>query len=195
MSILSGHAIRTAIGVGDIEIDPLDPVQLNPVSYDLRLGDQVRWYLRNEYSGAPNAFTNFVPFHLDAAKPNATKVTTLASDGLVLEPLTLYLMHTAERIKTTKYVPVIDGKSSGGRLGISVHATAGFGDPGFNGQYTLEVTVTHPVKVYAGMRIAQIRFHTIEGEVTQYAGNYQGESSRGPVPSMSWKQIEKDKLL
>lgn len=189
VSILSGHAIRTAIAVGDIEIDPFDPKQLNPVSYDLRLGSSLRMYEAVKRPG------DTIAKFLDAAVENPSRLVEIHSSGAVLAPHLLYLMHTVERIKTTKFVPVIDGKSSGGRLGIQVHATAGFGDPGFDGQYTLEVTVTQPVNVYAGMRIAQIRFHTIEGEVTQYAGNYQGETSRGPVPSMSWKQIEKDRLL
>lgn len=92
-------------------------------------------------------------------------------------------MHTAETIWTDKFVPIIDGKSSIGRLFISIHQTAGFGDVGFDGQYTLEVTSHFPVRVYAGMRFCQIRFHGIQGHITQYEGNYQGKSAKGPVGS------------
>jgi dCTP deaminase len=84
---------------------------------------------------------------------------------------------------------VLDGKSSLGRLGVSVHATAGFGDPGFDGQWTLEVTCVLPVRLYAGMRVAQVRFHAVQGEVQQYAGNYV-EHATGPVASRSWRQFK-----
>ena len=103
-------------------------------------------------------------------------------------------MHTVERIHTKKYVPVLDGKSSIGRLFMKIHETAGYGDPGFNGQYTLEVTVVHPLRVYAGMRVAQMRFHSICGEVEKpYNGNYVGDAARGPVASRAYKQFQKKK--
>ena len=93
--------------------------------------------------------------------------------------------------KGIRHVPVLDGKSSLARLFVSVHATAGYGDAGFDGQYTLEVTVTHPIVVFAGMRIAQIRFHTMHGEVGKlYSGNYTGETSKGAVASRAYKQFE-----
>lgn len=116
-------------------------------------------------------------------------------DGWLLKPGIGYLMHTAERIWTTKYVPVLDGKSSLGRLFMTAHVTAGYGDPGFNGQYTLEVVVTHPVVVYPGMRFCQIRFHTYVGEHLHYetTGHYTGALAEGPVPSMSWKQFEEER--
>jgi dCTP deaminase len=73
---------------------------------------------------------------------------------------------------------------------MKVHETAGYGDPGFSGNYTLEVTVQHPLHVYAGMRVAQIRFHTIVGNVEKpYAGNYVKETATGPVASRAWKQF------
>jgi len=99
-------------------------------------------------------------------------------------------MHTAERVFSNRFVPVLDGKSSIGRLGICVHLTAGYGDPGFNGQYTLEVTTVYPVRVYPRMRFCQMRFHMIEGEVQQYTGNYTGGSAMGPVASRCWKQFQ-----
>ena len=95
-------------------------------------------------------------------------------------------MHTVERIRTDFYNPVLDGKSSIGRLFVKVHETAGYGDPGFNGQYTLEVTTSmFPVRLYPGMRICQIRFHTLEGALASYeeTGHYKGEAAQGAVGS------------
>jgi dCTP deaminase len=110
--------------------------------------------------------------------------------GFVLLKGIGYLMHTAERVRTGHYVPVLDGKSSIGRLFIAVHVTAGYGDTGFDGQYTLEVTAQHPVVVYPGMRFCQIRFHTTVGDVQPYHGNYTGEASMGPVPSRAYNQFK-----
>jgi dCTP deaminase len=102
-------------------------------------------------------------------------------------------MHTRERIWTEKFVPIVDGKSSIGRLFIQIHATAGYGDPGYDGEYTLEVIVQHPVRVYAGMRIGQIRFHTLEGEVEKtykVTGSYKDEAAQGAVASKAWRQFK-----
>lgn len=111
--------------------------------------------------------------------------------GWLLKPGIGYLMHTAERVTTDRYIPVLDGKSSIGRLFVTAHVTAGYGDPGFDGQYTLEVVSTHPVIVYPGMRFCQMRFHTTVGEILDYKhrGHYTGKASMGPVPSMTWKQF------
>jgi dCTP deaminase len=110
--------------------------------------------------------------------------------GWVLQPGIGYLMHTEECIYTKKYVPVLDGKSSIGRLFVQIHITAGFGDPNYFGQYTLEVVAHHPIRIFPGMRIAQIRFHTIAGHVkNMYEGNYKGASARGAVASRAWKQF------
>jgi dCTP deaminase len=174
--ILSDSAILAAVKCGDIEIEPFDPARLNPVSYDLALGNEVLMYTQDFLSlrEEPMVFRS-----------------KFDERGCDLRPGVGYLMHTVERIHTKKYVPVLDGKSSIGRLFMKIHETAGYGDPGFNGQYTLEVTVVHPLRVYPGMRIAQMRFHTILGEVQKlYAGNYTGEAAKGPVPSRAWRQFK-----
>ena len=176
--ILSDSEIRKAVECGDIVIDPFDPTHLNPVSYDLTLGDTYLTYLGT----------------LDARQEPRTEKRTFDSEyGLTLHPGVGYLMHTVERIWTEKYVPILDGKSSIARLFMKVHETAGYGDPGFDGQYTLEVTVgDRSLRIYAGMRIAQIRFHTIVGQVEKpYAGNYTGEAAKGPVASKAWRQFTK----
>lgn len=114
--------------------------------------------------------------------------------GILLKPGIGYLMHTEERVRTDYFVPVLDGKSSLGRLFVTIHVTAGYGEMGFDGQYTLEVMVQHPVVLYAGMRIGQIRFHTIVGEKQSYKdrGHYVGEKALGPIPSQSHIQIKED---
>jgi dCTP deaminase len=203
--VLSGHAIREAVERGDIVIDPYDTKQINPASYDVRLGTGVAVYddwvypVREEmrpredrdgsllapYTGSGSR----VPILDTKREPQVTRFA-IGCEGWVLLPGIGYLMHTAERITTKRYQPVIDGKSSIGRLFINVHATAGYGEAGFDGQYTLEVTVKHPVRVYAGMRFAQMRFHTIHGEVQLYDGNYKGETSRGAVASRAYKQFD-----
>lgn len=184
MSILSGRAIAEAVHQGRITIDPYDPKYLNPASYDLTLGTKVGTY-----------------FHamLDARRDNPYSVIEL--EEMYLVPGQLYLMHTTERVGAVNLVPELHGKSSIGRLGVCIHLTAGHGDPGFLGQWTLEVTCVRPVMLYAGMRIAQMLFHTVEiaasernvgpmaGGIVQYAGNYVGSAAEGPVPSMSWKQF------
>jgi len=130
---------------------------------------------------------------LDSKRKNSTWEFTIDKEaGWLLKPGIGYLMHTVERVTTDRYIPVLDGKSSIGRLFVTAHVTAGYGDPGFDGQYTLEVVSTHPVVVYPGMRFCQMRFHTAVGEVLNYKhrGHYTGQASMGPVPSMSWRQFE-----
>lgn len=172
--ILTGPEIQRQVELGKIQISPFRPEQVNPASYDLRLGDE---------------FLMYAAKFLDAEKDNPTVPGKIVDGGLLLRPGTLYLMHTVEVIGTRDFVTVLDGKSSLARLGIVTHLTAGYGDTGFFGQWTLEVTVVHPVLVYAGMRFCQVRFHTVQGELAQYDGNYANDS-RGPVASRSWRQFK-----
>lgn len=209
--ILSGLLIKEAVADGRIEIDPWEPTHLNeedrinPASYDLTLGKHVAVYksvVHVDFScregGIPGERmlpkSDFVPgpnCWLDAAKKNETSTYEMDERGFVLKPWIGYLMHTAERVKTDCFVPIVDGKSSMGRLFVTAHVTAGFGDPGFDGQYTLEVVAVHPTVIYPGMRFCQMRFHTIVGDVVGYKkkGNYQGDLADGPVPSQSWKMF------
>lgn len=221
--IISGPTIASELRAGNIVIEPgFDERRINPASYDLTLGAQVAVYRDSVYfvhkrgQESPELFqreksperweppalrpdramfSDPEPW-LDSRKKNEVHQFTMDPEhGWLLKPGVGYLMHTAERIWTTKYVPVLDGKSSLGRLFMTAHVTAGYGDPGFNGQYTLEVVVTHPVIVYPGMRFCQIRFHTYIGAHLHYerTGHYIGALAEGPVPSMSWKQFEEQK--
>lgn len=215
--ILPDHAIRAAIARRDIVIDPFNPANLNPVSYDLTLGNEVvvykRWVhfdegydvrhkfdsTRADVSGKRNGsdLVGIKDQFLDVKdEPETVKFTIDPDRGWILKPGIGYLMSTRERVYTEKYVPILDGKSSTARLFMMTHFCAGFGDPGYDGEYTLEVAVTHALKVYPGMKIAQIRFHTIATDGStlvekSYAGNYQGADARGPVASKAWKQFLK----
>lgn len=141
--ILAKSAIENAIESGDISITPYCKKQLGPNSYDLRLSKYIA--------------TSTRPL-LDARAKPVFETETISEEGYLLLPGQLYLMATQEVTHTSKYVPCIEGRSSIGRLGINVHATAGFGDIGFYGTWTLEVSCVIPVRIYAGMRICQIYF-------------------------------------
>jgi len=183
--VLSGKAIQSAIESGEIFISPFEPKYLNPASYDLTLGDQITVYEDVCPYGALSERNSY----LDPRLKNPTRTFRMDSDGYIFQPGVGYLMHTREVVGTNKYVPAIDGKSSIGRLFVLVHATAGLGDPGFEGQYTLEVLTTYPIRLYPGMRICQIRFFTMVGEVELYNGHYQGDTAQGAVASHAYEQF------
>lgn len=208
--ILSGTAIVRAVEDRAITIDPFNLEQVNPASYDLTLGDEMCVYVtsgcdRAREGDEVRSWYNLpdAPSVLDSKRENYFYRCKLAPDGFTVgshrgDRPRVYLMHTRERIHTRRFVPVIDGKSSLGRLGLAIHITAGYGDPGFDGQYTLEVVALgENVKLYPGMRIAQVRFHQLEhhGVVApnyQTNGNYTGQASRGPVPSRSYLQFSRE---
>ena len=126
---------------------------------------------------------------LDMAVENIAYELRIPKGGVVLIPGRLYLAQTVEYTETHGFVPCIDGRSSIGRLGISIHATAGFGDTGFCGNWTLELAVTEPVRVYAGVQFCQISYETVLGEIQEYRSNkYQGQ--RSPRPSAIWKEFQ-----
>ncbi|HWA29161.1 MAG TPA: dCTP deaminase [Lacunisphaera sp.] len=190
--ILTGRAIEARVRSGEIKIEPFRAEQLNPASYDLRLGLNVWVYDAVVRVARHNMPPKHLPRVLDAREENPGTTTTIGSRGVIVNPGYVYLMHTEEVVCSENLVSVVDGKSSIGRLGVTVHVTAGYIDPGFKGQITLEVaTLGQPVRLYAGMLIAQLRFHELIGEVTSYQerGNYTGEASMGPVPSKSWRQF------
>lgn len=203
MSILSGKAIEKEIRAGNIVVDPFRKEMLNPISIDLTLGNKVAVYgdlvhcfERDDVTVEDGRhFMSKQSAVFDVKKEMFVKEFTISDIGWELRPGIGYLMHTHERISTDKYVPILDGKSSIGRAFIQIHVTAGVGDPGFDGQYTLEVIVTHPVRVYAGMRIAQMRFFEIEGDINSYqnTGSYKGKLAEGPIPSQIWKTFQENK--
>lgn len=101
---------------------------------------------------------------LDAKSDNELEHFEIPEDGFVLQPNVLYLGSTIEYTETHRHVPFLEGKSSTGRLGISIHATAGKGDIGFCGHWTLEISCIQPVRIYAGMPIGQLIYFESQGE-------------------------------
>ena len=169
--ILTGAEIEKEIRKKRIYISDFETNRLNPNSYNLRCGDSVTVY---------RDIT-----HIDMKK-TATydKVDTFSisnQDGFMLRPGMLYLISTQEIVKTDHYVPLITGRSSLGRLGISIHQEAGFGDIGYNGKWTLQLKVTYPTKIYPYIQIAQIYFITPRGSVKfLYNGRYQDSTKEIP---------------
>jgi len=159
--ILSGREIEANLG-SKIVIEPYSSRQLNPNSYNLRLHNEVRVYDSLE---------------LDMRVENTSSQMTIPADGLLLEPHRLYLGRTVEYTETDQFVPMLEGRSSIGRLGLFVHITAGFGDVGFHGYWTLEMFCVQPIRIYAGVEICQIFYHSIEGPYDPYSnGKYQNNA-------------------
>lgn len=156
--ILSGREIHSHLG-SRIRIEPFHEDQLNPNSYNLRLHDTLRVY-RNTV--------------LDMRVENLSDEIRIPEEGLELEPHRLYLGRTEEYTATEGFVPMLEGRSSIGRLGLFVHITAGFGDVGFQGFWTLEMFCVQPIRIYAGVQICQIFYHAIQGDYDPYrSGKYQ----------------------
>ena len=171
--ILSGKEIKNKLGK-EIIIEPYNEKQLNPNSYNLRLHNELLVYDEEI---------------LDMKKKNKFKKLIIPEEGLVLEPGKLYLGRTVEYTATDKYVPMLEGRSSIGRLGLFIHITAGFGDVGFSGFWTLEIFCVQPIKIYPGVEICQIYYHSVEGEYEKYcSGKYQ--NNEGVQPSMLYRDFE-----
>ncbi|MBG90788.1 MAG: dCTP deaminase [Actinobacteria bacterium] len=171
--ILSGDEIQAELGK-NIFLEPYNTEQLNPNSYNLKLHNELLIYNN---------------FPLDMKKSNSVSKLEIPANGLVLEPGTLYLGRTHEKTITRKFVPMLEGRSSVGRLGMFVHVSAGFGDVGFDGYWTLEILVTHPLKIYPFVEICQIFYHSVKGDISkEYQTKYQ--KNKGIQASMMFKDFE-----
>ena len=168
MAILTGKKIQQEVEAGRIYISDFDPKRLGPNSYNLRLGDKLKFY-NIQYLKQQNEHW-FLDACLDPKQNNPLMEIDIAPRKLLM-PGQGYLGMTQEVTGTDFYVPRIEGRSSVGRLFINVHSTAGFGDIGFRGHWTLEISVVEPVYIYPGMEICQIYFETVEGEIELYNGS------------------------
>jgi len=169
--MLTGKEIARQVGLGRITIDPFSAEQVGPNSYDLRLG---------------NKLANYVGVCvLDPKKPAPVEEYEISDAGHVLLPHKFYLAHTLEFVGSDHYVPVLHGRSSAARLGVSVHLSSDLGETGNVCQWTLEVVVPYPVRIYPGLRICQVTFEEVTGEITLYSGKYLGQ--KDPTPSR-WHQ-------
>ena len=173
--ILTGEEIRRRMGE-TINIDPYNPDNLNPNSYNLTLHDELMVYEE---------------VVLDMRQVNRVRRIKIPETGLVLNPNQLYLGRTVERTETHELVPMIEGRSSNGRLGLFVHITAGFGDVGFCGFWTLEMFAVQPVKIYPGISICQIFYHEVAGEITEYQSD-KYQNNRDIQPSLLYRELNPD---
>ena len=173
---LTGPEIERQVALGAIVIYPFNQEQLGPNSYDLLLGPELAYYgtmqldCRREYT-EEDIVRVYIP-----------------EEGYVLSPGRGYLASTVEVVGAPGgsgfdegFVPHIEGKSGLGRLFLQVHMTAGFGDDGFVGAWTLEMCALQPIRIYAGQCIAQAHFEPTMGRRDPYRGSYQDQ--RGPQVS------------
>lgn len=192
--MLTGNEIIKRVKEGTITITGFDESKVNPNSYNLTLNPILRVYSR---SIDGNPFFAFVPDSgqkekpLDCLKDNPTEDLLIPQTGLVLEPGILYLGSTNEATWAKDLIPCISGRSSMARLGLSVHVTAGFGDIGFKGTWTLEITVVHRLIIYPNMEICQIYFEEPVGDTDiQYHGKYQNQE--GAIASRMWSELKEE---
>jgi dCTP deaminase len=174
--ILSDSSILHAIEKKDIVIEPYDRSCLGTNSYDVHLSKFLACYVDDV---------------IDAKRHNQVKHFEIDQTGIVLNPGKTYLGSTLEYTETHQCVPFLEGKSSVGRLGIDIHATAGKGDVGFCNHWTLEISVSQSVRVYAGMPIGQLIYFMVEGDIevdysSKASAKYNHRSPK-PVESMMWK--------
>jgi len=177
--ILTDKTIIDEIAAKNIVIDPLIEANISTNSVDLTLSNTLLMY------------TDQI---LDVKKKNKYAPFIIPENGLILQPNILYLASTVEYTETLRHVPIIQGKSSLGRLGLFVHVTAGFGDVGFKGHWTLELVCVQPIRIYPGMKIAQICYHDIsEMPYTDYDkkqdSKYSNQGSN-PVASKFYKNFQ-----
>ena len=174
--IFSDKKILESIASKDIVIEPFLRKCLGTNSYDVHLSKHLAVY-KNEI--------------LDAKKHNEIEELVIPAEGFVLQPGQLYLGVTEEYTETHNAVPFLEGKSSIGRLGIDIHATAGKGDVGFCNTWTLEISCVHPVRVYSGMPIGQLIYFNVDGEIENYYNKKENAKyntrTTKPVESMMWK--------
>lgn len=177
MSILLKEEIKDLVKTGKIHINPYNEDQVGPNSYDVKLGSKIVVYKS---------------FPLNLKTENQTEVIEIPPEGLLFNPNTLYLASTVEEVGSDFFIPMYEGRSSMARLGIQSHISAGFGDVGFKSQWTLEITVVHPIIMYPGVKIGQIYFHQINQEANlgdnRYLGKYKNQA--GPTASKSYLDYE-----
>ena len=186
--ILSDIDIKREIKSKHLVITPFDPSCVQPASYDVKLGKEIR------------VFRNITKAYLDLKddpKHFMELVKIKNGQPFVVHPGEFVLGTSVERIKIPRdMIARLDGKSSLGRLGIIIHATAGYIDPGFNGYITFEITnvANIPIALYTGIRMGQLSFMRLEtpAEIPYGKGRgskYQGQ--KGPTASRIWQDFKK----
>lgn len=208
--ILSDSRVLEEMGKGNIVILPFYEDCLGSNSYDIHLSKYIAIYEHETLSSIDNTkiFQKHSNGHsdipeltlpLDAAKENKVVSYEIPPEGVVLNPGVLYLASTEEYTETFGCVPFLDGKSSSGRLGIFIHATAGRGDSGFKGHWTMEISVVEQVRVYAGMPIGQLIYFEVSGVIKnsydKKTGAKYGNVDPRPMASRMFKNFPLKKPL
>lgn len=200
---------------GNIVITPWDQKLLNPNSVDLTLAPSFKIYIRDRVtvdniSKVPNWVVDNgleVTMHedgrvsyiepLDVRKDNPSIEIKMSEEGIVLLPNRLYLYACNERIGVKKDIcGTVMGKSSLGRLGLDIHVCAGFVDTGFEGSLVLEMRVVEPLRIYPNMKICQVKFERVEGEILEPYDIKPGSKYAGQVgvqTSLMHKNFEEPK--
>ena len=192
--ILSDRQILSLLESGDIKIEPFRRECLGSNSYDVHLGPRIGTYVANPRVSELVPYTE-LPKELDAKVPSHFATCDIPDEGIVLKPGLLYLAATEEYTETHRFVPWLDGKSSVGRLGIRIHATAGRGDVGFMNHWTLELDCVQPVRIYKGMPIGQLTYFETGPVETPYNKKAQakyGTRASLPVPSAMHLNFDKE---
>jgi len=190
--VLTGPEIALQMEQGNIHITPFAPAHLGPNSYDVTLNARLLTYVLEAGEGGRG--------ELDMKRDNPTRALDIPEEGLVLEPGVLYIGCTNETATSRAFVPMFEGRSSIGRLGINTHITAGFGDVGWGylpdaagnlvcqfPTWTLEIEVVHPIRVYPNVRIGQVYFIRPEGRLQFYKGKYSAQ--KAPQASQLFKDF------
>ena len=183
MTALVDKTILDCIDSGDIVIRPFDRERLGTNSYDVTLGSVLRVYTPSDQP-------------LSVREARSTLDIQIPDTGFVLEPGELYLASTLEYTESNKHLPVLNGKSSLGRLGLSIHITAGTGDVLYKGHWTLEMTVVKSLRVYAGMPVGQLLWFEVSDTPTvDYArkpsAKYRDAADPLPQASRMWRNFDK----
>jgi len=191
VSVLSDRDIRAALEGGDVRIDPYDPQDLQPSSVDLHLDRAFRVFRNNRYP--------YIDVRVE--QPDLTELLTVADDEpFILHPGEFVLGQTLEWVELPNdLVARLEGRSSLGRLGLLIHSTAGYVDPGWKGNLTLELSnvANLPIALYAGMRIGQISFFRMSSPVERPYGSpelrsrYQGQKE--PTASAYHRDFDGDR--
>jgi dCTP deaminase len=180
--MLSDQDIRTALRDGAIAIAPYEPDFVQPSSVDVRLDRIFRVFNLGHTSGIIDPA---------AHQDGLTTLVRAGAEGFVLHPGQFVLGSTVERVRIgNSHAARLEGKSSLGRLGLVIHSTAGFIDPGFDGHVTLELSndAPIPIRLHVGMRIGQLCYFQLSSPaLVPYRGKYQGQ--QGPTESQSWKDF------
>jgi dCTP deaminase len=179
--------------MGNIMVEPWDSSMVGPNSIDLHLGNTMLTYKRLGYRiPVIDPCDPKRVWVINSKSPPPTEEVPLHSlyKGWILVPGRLYLAATKEYTETRGFVPYVDGRSSMGRLGLFCHVTAGRGDNGFRGNWTLELVTVEPLVVYPGQRIAQLTYHSIEGDQTLYTGRYQDDKTPQGIKLLPLREVD-----